>query len=252
MQDFRNPGGDPNRGSAAGHPLDRVIWHALTGVQQDWAQGDGRVRRYLAAVAPFAAIEDTEPASWRSLLPLIGAEEPVALLNPEAPRVPADFSVVRRDLVEQMVMEGAGATSTAAIEPLGAGDVGEMLALTAATQPGPFAARTIELGRYLGIRRNGALAAMAGERIRLDGFTEVSAVCVHPDHRGQGYAAELILALTASIAARSETPILHVFSSNAPAIALYRKLGFTSRRQLHLTVLGQAADASGRRSSRNS
>ena len=244
MQDLGDPVADPNRGPMTEHPLDRFIWRALTGVQQDWAQGDGGARRYLATVAPFAAIEDPTPASWRSLLALIGAEERVALVSLDEPRVPAAFAVVRRDLIEQMVLESAVKAAPATVfEPLGAADVPAMLALTAMTQPGPFGPRTIELGRYLGIRRNGELVAMTGERIRLDGFTEVSAVCVHPDHRGQGYAADLVLAVAGSIAARSETPILHVFSSNTPAIALYRKLGFVSRRRMHLTVLGRAVFA---------
>jgi predicted GNAT family acetyltransferase len=130
-------------------------------------------------------------------------------------------------------------TATGA-EPVDPVDVPAMLALAAATQPGPFGPRTIELGRYLGIRRGGTLVAMAGERMRLDGFTEISAVCVHPDHRGRGYAADLVLALAASIVARSEVPFLHVFSSNAAAISLYRKLGFAPRRRLHLAVLVRA------------
>jgi predicted GNAT family acetyltransferase len=116
-----------------------------------------------------------------------------------------------------------------------------MIALANVTQPGPFGPRTIELGHYIGVRRQGALVAMAGERLRLDGFTEISAVCVEPAHRGHGFAAELVRSLASSIAARSEIPFLHVFSSNHAAIALYRKLGFTLRRRMHLAVLIRAA-----------
>jgi predicted GNAT family acetyltransferase len=115
-----------------------------------------------------------------------------------------------------------------------------MLALASVTQPGPFGPRTIELGRYIGIRRQGTLVAMAGERMRLDGFTEISAVCVEPAYRGHGFAAELVRSLASSIAAQSEIPFLHVFSSNHAAIALYRKLGFTLRRRVHLAVLTKA------------
>jgi predicted GNAT family acetyltransferase len=100
--------------------------------------------------------------------------------------------------------------------------------------------RTIELGQYLGVRRDGALIAMAGERLKIAGFTEISAVCVHPDCRGEGLAGELVGALARMIVQRQETPFLHVFASNKPAIALYRKLGFTTRRHAHLAVL-QAA-----------
>ena len=234
---------EPNRSQWDRHPLDQVIWRALSGAQRGFAQGDERARRYPAAIAPFAATRDAEPASLRSLLRLLRTEDRVALFSPEEFRLPATFSVVRRDSAEQMVLGVVGAPrppAATAIETLGTADVPEMLALAAATQPGPFGPRTIVLGRYLGIRRYGALVAMAGERMRFDGFTEISAVCVDPAHRGKGYAADLVLTLAASIAARSETPFLHVFSSNAPAIALYRKLGFVPRRPMHLAVLAPA------------
>jgi hypothetical protein len=115
-----------------------------------------------------------------------------------------------------------------------------MLALASVTQPGPFGPRTIELGEYWGVRRRGVLVAMAGERMRLDGFTEISSVCVDAAQRGQGFAADLVRSLVASIVARSEIPFLHAFTSNHPAIVLYRKLGFALRRRMHLAVLGRA------------
>lgn len=225
------------------HRLDAVIWQALTGVQQSLAHGNERARRYPAAVAPFAATVDTEPASFRALLALIGGDDSIALFTTEEVELPSAFSVVRRDVLDQMVLEDASACGVqpgAAIVPLAAADVPEMLALTSVTQPGPFGPRTIELGRYIGIRHEGVLAAMAGERMRLDGFTEISAVCVQPAYRGRGFAVDLVRSLVSSIAGRSEIPFLHVFSSNHAAIALYRKLGFTLRRRMHLAVLARA------------
>ena len=228
------------------HPLDAVIWRALTGVQESLAEGDERARRYPAAIAPFAATVDTEPASFRALLALVGGEDRIALFTTEEIEPPSAFSVVRRDAVDQMVLEDAGACAVqraAAIVALGIADVPEMLALTSVTEPGPFGPRTIELGHYIGIRQEGVLVAMAGERMRLDGFTEISAVCVQPAYRGHGFAVDLLRSLVSSIAARSEIPFLHVFSSNHAAIALYRKLGFTLRRRMHLAVLARAEAA---------
>jgi ribosomal protein S18 acetylase RimI-like enzyme len=225
------------------HPLDAVIWRALTSIHENLAEGDGLARRYPAAIAPFAAMIDMEPASFRSLLVLFGSDEQIALFTTEEVQPPPAFSVVRRASVDQMVLEDVGACMArpgAPIEVLGVADGPEMLALVNVTQPGPFGPRTIELGRYVGIRRQGALVAMAGERMRLDGFTEISAVCVEPAQRGHGFAAVLVRSLALSIAARSETPFLHVFTSNDAAIALYRKLGFTLRRRMHLAVLMQA------------
>lgn len=226
------------------HPLDEVIWRALNGVQSSIAEGDQRARRYPAAVAPFAAMIDLEPASFESLQVLIGTgDDRIALFTPVEVRPPSVFSVLRRDVVDQMILVDAKACEAAAeapIEALGVPDVAEMLALASVTQPGPFGPRTIELGEYWGVRRRGVLVAMAGERMRLDGFTEISAVCVDAAHRGQGFAADLVRSLVASIVARSEIPFLHVFTSNHPAIALYRKLGFALRRRMHLAVLGRA------------
>jgi predicted GNAT family acetyltransferase len=163
------------------------------------------------------------------------------LFTPEEIVPPAPFSVLRRERVDQMVLVDAQACTSpiaTGIELLGKPDIPAMMALAEATKPGPFGPRTIELGRYVGVRRDGRLVAMAGERMRLTGFTEISAVCVDPAYRGQGLAASMIFALVAPILDRSETPFLHAFSSNRPAIALYQRLGFGLRRQVHLAVLG--------------
>jgi predicted GNAT family acetyltransferase len=156
---------------------------------------------------------------------------------------PSSFSVVQRDTVDQMVLDRMPAhAGSVPVVRLEARDVPDMLALVEATHPGPFGPRTIELGKYIGIRRDGMLIAMAGERMRLDGFTEISAVCVHPSCRGQGLAAELVSTLAEFIASRTETSFLHVFNSNRAAIELYRKLGFVLRRHMPLVVLARACD----------
>lgn len=112
-----------------------------------------------------------------------------------------------------------------------------MLRLTELTNPGPFAPRTHELGRYLGIRADGMLVAMAGERMRLEGYIEISAVCVHPDFRGQGHAQRLICALAGNATRSGMFPFLHVFADNASAIATYLRLDFLIRRTIYLTRL---------------
>ena len=114
-----------------------------------------------------------------------------------------------------------------------------MLRLTEQTNPGPFGPRTHELGQYIGVRVDGALAAMAGERMRLDGAVEISAVCVSPEHRGKGHAAFLVAWLVRKLREEGAKPFLHAFTDN-PAIALYERLGFTKRKTLRLTVLARA------------
>jgi GNAT superfamily N-acetyltransferase len=233
--------------TSGAHPLDHVIWRALTSCHRDVAEGDHLALRYLAPIAPFAATTGVTTASFRSLLALLPAGDRIALFTLEEIIPPSPFSVIERGAVDQMVLvkipSDAGSVP---IVRLDASDVPDMLALVEVTHPGPFGPRTIELGQYIGVRRHGMLVAMAGERMRLDGFTEISAVCVHPSCRGQGLAAELVATLARSIASRAETSFLHVFNSNHPAIELYRKLGFVLRRHMHLAVLARASRESQR------
>ena len=247
MSSTDEPGQTPAIGeltdsNSEAHPLDHVIWRALTSHHRNVAKGDQLALRYLAPIAPFAATIDVSTASFESLLGLLPAGDQIALFTLEEIIPPSFFSVVQRGAVDQMVLVKMPAhVCSVPIVTLDARDVPDMLALVEATHPGPFGPRTIELGEYIGVRRHGMLLAMAGERMRLDGFTEISAVCVHPSGRGQGLAAELVSTLVRSIASRGETPFLHVFNSNRPAIELYLKLGFVLRRPMHLALLARAS-----------
>jgi ribosomal protein S18 acetylase RimI-like enzyme len=220
------------------HPLDRIIWESLTTHHRSISQGDDLARRYPSDVAPFAATADYSPAAWSSLHALLSPGETVVMFPIRELAPPPAFEVVRRIPLEQMIGsvpdEPASATP---ISQLGAADIDEILALIQLTNPGPFRPRTLELGHYLGIRVDGRLAAMAGERMHPEGYVEISAVCSHPDFRGRGYPAELIRTLARAIHARGEVPMLHVATENQAAVSLYRKLGFVKRLDIHLTVL---------------
>jgi ribosomal protein S18 acetylase RimI-like enzyme len=223
------------------HPLDRVVWRALTGRQRHFAQGDDLARRYPAELAPFGAILDERPESYRSLFRLVPPGDRLALVTPNEVDPPREFVVAKRDLVDQMILEGEPTDkSRRALSRLTSADIPEMRALVELTKPGPFGPRTIELGRYLGVRVDEALIAMVGERMKIEDYTEISAVCVHPDSRGQGLAADLVTSLAHILMRDREIPFLHVFASNEPAIDLYRKLGFAVRRRMHLAVLQMA------------
>ncbi|HIH2617702.1 TPA: GNAT family N-acetyltransferase [Burkholderia cenocepacia] len=227
--------------TADAHVLDRVVWHALTGRQRRFALGEGRARRFPTAIAPFAAIDDTSPASFDALCELIAAHGPAALVTPDEIEAPASLSAIRRATLLQMTWQGTlDVAHEAEPVPLGAADVPDMLALTAAAQPGPFGPRTFELGHYIGVRSEGRLAAMAGQRMQVEGYTEISAVCVDAAFRRQGLAARLVRSLIATIDARAETPFLHVLTTNQVAIERYLALGFVVRREMHLLVLGDA------------
>ncbi len=217
--------------------LDNPAWGALCGPHAPIAQVRGRARRYPADVAPFFGLPSPPSAKdWRDAAGLVPPGTYVAGRYVGAD-LPDGWREVRAFDLVQMVEERVTGAECAEAVSLGADDVPEMLELVAKTEPGPFLARTIELGEYLGIRRDGALVAMAGERFHLDGWTEISAVCTTPDHRGQGLASQLMGALIAGIQRRSERAFLHVMSGNTGAIRLYEELGFRVRQAATLAVV---------------
>lgn len=220
------------------HPLDRPIWSALTTRQHELAEGGALARRYPVAMAPFADLADMSAESFAALGKLMLQSEIAVLFTPDAVIAPAEFKILLAETGEQMIGTPVpSAIDGVDIVTLGTDDVPAMLALTGLTKPGPFSARTHELGTFLGIRVGGELVAMAGERMKPANYTEMTAVCVHPDHRGRGYGQLLLGAISRQIVARGEIPFLHVFSSNTSAIALYRRQGMEIRRRLHVTVL---------------
>jgi predicted GNAT family acetyltransferase len=219
------------------HPLDRPAWTALQTVQSQLARGEGAALRYDPDYAIFAATADHEPASLAALGMLIGTTGPAIVLQRDLlPPVPRT-TVAKHRMGVQMVAEALTGEEALDFIELGDADAAEMLALATLTEPGPFFARTHRLGDFIGIRDSGRLVAMAGERMKLDGFTEVSGVCTHPDWRGRGYAGGLMRVVTARIVARGEMPFLHAYADNRGAIALYESLGFRVRCEVNVTVL---------------
>src|SRR5437763_7839154 len=220
------------------HPLDRPIWSALTTRQNNLAEGRGRARRFPPAIGPFADLVDMSPQSFAELGALMSGSEIAVLFTPEIVAAPDDFKILLADTGEQMIgTPAASALAGVDIVTLGASDAPDMMALVELTKPGPFGLRTHELGTFLGIRIDGQLVAMTGERMKPGNYTEMTAVCVHPSHRGRGYGQMLLAGISRRILARGEIPFLHVFSHNSSAIALYRRQGMQIRRRLYVTVL---------------
>jgi ribosomal protein S18 acetylase RimI-like enzyme len=209
--------------------LDNPVWHALAGPQATAAEGvDGLAVRYDPQVAPFAGLPDEpEPAHWDALARLVGRGG-LAMIFRDVTAPPGWTEVFRVDARQMVATSVAPARCDGAVE-LGAPDVDDMLGLVARTEPGPFARRTVELGTYLGIRDGGRLVAMAGERVRPPGFSEISAVCTDASHRGRGLASALVRDLVGRIQGRGETAVLHVVATNTGAIRVYEALGFTHR-----------------------
>lgn len=223
---------------APGHPLDRPVWSALTGGWAGFAEGDGQALRLAPQYGPFAAAADATPASLAALAAFEPGEDGLWVVELEAAPAASGMAVAVQAACVQMSAHQI-TPGEARFDPatLGEEDAPQMLALARLTRPGPFSTLTHRLGEFVGVKLDGRLVAMAGERMRCGGFTEVSGVCTHPDHRGRGYAGGLMRLVARRILERGETPFLHVYESNAPAIALYRTLGFALRRTVMLSVL---------------
>lgn len=217
------------------HVLDRAVWNALTGPQAALAEGNELALRFPRDSSPFAAAFDDSPASLAALAALVVDETWLVEVEPVAP---SGTRILWQVPCGQMTAPSPGDPGPATdVVPLTDADAPAMRALAGLTQPGPFLAETHRLSVFLGIKVEGELVAMAGERIRPPGYAEVSDVCTHPDYRGQGYAATLMRQVVARIAARGETPYLTTYADNHRAISLYETLGFVNRRALTAMVV---------------
>jgi ribosomal protein S18 acetylase RimI-like enzyme len=230
--------------TAADLVLDNAIWFSLTTRHSNIAEGKGRARRYPIGVSPLGAILDASDASFEALASLLGPDEEIALGSPTEISPGGGLEAFARMELRQMVRSSLSRPIAAPhVIPLGAADVADMLALVEITKPGPFRKRTHELGQYFGIRVDGRLAAMAGERLRPAGYTEISAVCTHPDYRGRSYGRDLVETLVRNIVDRGDVPILHVEKDNRAA-SLYENIGFSMRQTIHLVGLRKPSSMS--------
>jgi ribosomal protein S18 acetylase RimI-like enzyme len=222
------------------HSLDNPIWNSLSTLHAHFAEGDELTKRYPPEITLLAGMGEPTAEAYASLAKTLRRASAVLFLD-QPPQIPAGWITVHASPLVQMVCEKPNlAQDGYPAEKLTPADVPEMVALAELTKPGPFGTRTRELGEYLGIRKAKRLVAMAGERLHLPDYTEVSAVCTHPEFQGRGYARELMSILMRKIIQRGETPILHVRQENVSAIHLYEKLGFRTRRLIHFVIIRSA------------
>jgi len=224
------------------HPLDRPVWSMLTGRQAHLAEGDARAVRIDRGYGVFGAAADSGSDAQAALAELVPDDGEIWIVEDAPSPVPPGTREVKRAILAQMVAGGAPPEPRGgepAILRLGEADAAEMAALAHHAKPGPWGPKTRHYGPFFGIRENGRLLAMAGQRILVPGMAEVSGVSTWEDCRGRGYARTLIGHVMREMVARGEQPFLHSYADNAGAIALYESLGFRIRRQVHVLVIAK-------------
>jgi len=219
--------------------LDNPIWNSLATRHAKFSVGGSLARRYRPEIGPLSALREVSSEALAELAAIVPADDVAVLFLQERIDFPAGWQIVRDGTLVQMVC--AAVSDIPELEqrilPLGPEDFAEMVALATLTEPGPFRDQTATLGGFVGVRIQGRLAAMAGQRLSPSGFTEVSAVCTHPDFRGRGLARALVAAVARNIFAAGDVPFLTSFAGNAGAIRVYEQVGFAIRRRFELAVV---------------
>lgn len=218
------------------HSLDKPVWRALETRQADFRSGDGIARRFPVDVSPFVAARDDSDEAVAAVVRLMPEGDEIAFAEIAPPKAPAGITVTAAICLQMTLAAFVREAREVGAQPLGEADAADMLELALLTRPGPFRKRTHTLGRFIGVRDGGKLVAMAGERLCVPGFREISAVCTHPDWQGRGLGGALLQRVGERILREGDTPFLHTYAHNAGAVALYRKLGFSVRSEITYAV----------------
>jgi len=223
--------------------LDNPLWYALNGAQQTFSIGFSFTKRYRPGILPFAAYDHLRPDNITELNGLLKKDEAFFLVG-ELPPLPSHFKLIRELPCAQMILDLplTRVQDTAAVTALTAADRDTMFELIHRVQPGYYERDTHLLGNYFGIWQDEKLVAIAGERMRLKGMVEISAVCTDPAYAGRGYAQQLIVHICKSNLEKGNMLFLHVLTSNERAIRLYEHLGFRKRREISFWKLVNTGD----------
>jgi GNAT superfamily N-acetyltransferase len=224
------------------HILDRPIFSALATRQASVAQGGALAKRYDPAIVPFAAARDESEECLDAMGRLAAPGDTLVLLQAGPIVLPSGFTAtLTAEGVQMVLARPPDEIPAPRIERLGEADAPAMLELAALTKPGPFTLKAQALGEFFGVKEDGRLIAMAGERMKQDGFTEISGVCTHPDARGRGLARLLSIFMAHRVLERGETPYLHAFATNTAAVRLYESIGFELRTMVHVAAISAAS-----------
>lgn len=220
--------------------LDNPAWSALSSADNHFNIGNDAVKYFSADISPFLGIANWDEKHQQELLHYLPSDRSFAVMVAASFKLIDTLENVFATTLYQLVFENFKTEYAAemfqTIQPLGNEHISEMLALTALTKPGPFYTNTHAFGNYVGIFQNNQLVAMAGERLHLNDYTEISAVCTHPDFTGKGLGSILVAYLANKITEKGQTPFLHVRKDNVGAIRVYEKVGFVVRKEMNFAI----------------
>lgn len=219
--------------------MDNPGWNALISGNKHLAQGNDQVRCFAPNVSPFIGLRDKSEKQFQLLHDLIDHDEPLGFITNIETEIPANWKLLKPNKTFQMMYDSPIDPPAVEIElvPLTEEHIPKMLELTKLTNPGPFAERTIDFGHYYGVFDGDKLVAMAGQRLHIGKYAEISAVCTHPDYLGRGYARQLLLGQMHRMRAANNIPILHVRTDNHRALKVYENLGFKSRAIIYFNIM---------------
>jgi hypothetical protein len=214
------------------------VWSALNSVDQRLNIGDEEVSYFDSEVSPFVAMQDWCDEAQLNALEKLPSGRSWFVMREGGVKFIDDFVQVITIPLYQMVCKDfkSNLLSDVDVRLLGEEHLESMLSITGLTKPGPFMSRTIEFGNYKGLFVGDRLVSMAGERLHVEGYTEVSAVCTHPNQLGKGFGAHMLSILSADVLAKGNIPFLHVRQDNKRAIGMYERLGFEVSREIFFAI----------------
>jgi len=219
------------------HILDNPAWNSLNTNHKQLGKIGEKAALYNPQISVIGAVKENSLDAYAELGALTTPGVPVAVIGFQIPSDLNGWKTLQAAETYQMVCNEPIEYTTVDYVELTKKDVPEMMKLVEITKPGPFSPGTIEMGHYLGIRNDGELIAMGGERMKPKDYVEISGICTHPEHRGKGYGTAISGILTNRILEQGDTPFLHVFKQNAPAVRLYEKIGYVTRKVVQVSAL---------------
>ena len=221
--------------------LDNPIWNALNSRDSDKNIGSKDFAFFDAEIAPFIGMPSWDEKSQKKFFENVPSNRSWFLLMVDEinfiDEIEIALSIPLYQFICPKLENSPACKKDMEIVALNENNIDEMIALTHLTKPGPFTKRTIEFGNYHGIFEDEKLVAMVGERLHIDGYTEISAICTHPDYRGLGFGAKMTHYLAASVFQKGQIPFLHVRADNSRAQDVYKRLGFEIRSKIQFYII---------------